>query len=175
MVKFNYLLFIVLLLINCNFIVLSASENSLINLAFNISNLSDEFLFYFQKNAHIIYYSDNNIKNAENIINKEVVFLIPDFSLKDMSKILDFLKNLKVSYELKVEPCTTPLKGIKIIFIYNPEEITLDYGSVRENFTIFFRLYKKGVLNLINEKTNTFRWYAKIDHNFNFSQNFIYV
>ncbi len=165
MVRANYILIYLLtlnLLILCSSFIKSANSgsNNLRDLVIVSGSLSEDLLLYFDKDSTMIYYKENIINNILNNKTKEVVFLVPQSLIKDMSKITESLKNLNGGYDIKLELCDKPINGIKIILNYNPDELILEYGHLKDSSVIFLKLYKKDILSLINDKTNTFRWYC---------------
>lgn len=160
MQKFKYIII--------NLFFINIFSNNLINVDFKKSNLSDEFSLKFEKDSLLIFYKENILNN--NI--KEVVFLIPNINIRDLNKLLKSINNLSNSYKFNFEICKIPLNGIKVILNYNFKNLNLEYGHLKDNAKIFFRLHKKDVLNLINQKTETFRWYAKSR---DYLSQFIYV
>lgn len=166
MVKFNYLLINLLLLINYKGFLLCQNSNSLKNVDTKVNKLFDELLFYFEKAPLIFYYKEDITNNNNNKI-KEITFLIPDSEIKNTNKILKAIKNLRIDYKLDCQTCNKPINGIKIVLSYNTNKFYLEYGQ--NDFIIFFRLHKKNTLNLINQQVNTFRWYAKVENKNNYN------
>ena len=155
--KLNFILSVFYLFMFNSF-VYSKNLNKLIDISYNCSNLSDELMCSFDSNATLMFYKEQILKDKNM---KEITFFIPLGLLSNNTdKVLSSLNKLDNNYNIKLERTSKPIEGINIIFTYNFKDIHLDYGKLNGGSKLFFRFRKKNMLNLINQKINTFRWYA---------------
>lgn len=155
--KLNFILSVFYLFMFSSF-VYSKNLNKLIDISYNCSNLTDELICSFDSNATLMFYKEQILQDKNM---KEITFFIPLGVLSNnVSKVLSSLNKLDNNYNIKLERTSKPIEGIKIIFTYNFKDIHLDYGKLSGGAKLFFRFRKKNMLNLINQKINTFRWYA---------------
>ncbi len=155
--KLNFILSVFYLFMFSSF-VYSKNLNKLVDISYNCSNLSDELICSFDSNATLMFYKEQILKDKNM---KEITFFIPLGLLSNNTdKVLSSLNKLDNNYNIKLERTSKPIEGIKIIFTYNFKDLHLDYGKLSGGSKLFFRFRKKNMLNLINQKINTFRWYA---------------
>lgn len=155
--KLNFILSVFYLFMFSSF-VYSKNFNKLIDISYNCRNLSDQLICSFDSDTTLIFYKEQ-ILNDKNM--KEITFFIPLGLLSNNTdKVLSSLNKLDNDYKIKLERTSKPVEGVKIIFTYNFKDIYLDYGKLNGGSKLFFRFRKKNMLNLINQKINTFRWYA---------------
>lgn len=152
--------------------IFATKFNILNNIVYNSNLLGDKVVCTFDDYPACIYEPTPTYKEITG--KKQAIFLLPFTEINSKSKKLidKFFQEQKAgfvpertpkNYFISFQEINKPVKGIRIVIVYDPNLIAWEHGSsdiIGFEKGVIFTLHNKKLVQSINERSSPLRWHA---------------